>query len=118
MSRLAHALLGGLFAVAGCASPAAAPPPQRAAAAPASSQPRSYEELVAVAKEEALRLLEETLHIDGRVDDVADVSDVTEGPGGAAAFVVSFAGVTDTSAAIVVDRRSGAIRSSSIGGGL
>jgi hypothetical protein len=72
-----------------------------------------HEELVAVARREAVRLLKETLQIDGHVGGVSE-----NGEANTWTFTVSFSNVTDTAAVIVVDARSGAIVSSSIGGGL
>jgi hypothetical protein len=69
--------------------------------------------MLTVARQEAVRLLAETLHVDGQVANVTE-----EEAASTLTFYVTFSNVTDTVAVIVLDARSGAIVTSRIGGGL
>lgn len=68
---------------------------------------------MSVVRAEALRLLAERLHVQGHGGQVSEVAS----DGATRHFVVTFANVSDTAAEVSVDARSGALRSSSLGGG-
>ncbi|MBM4778602.1 MAG: hypothetical protein GQE15_12940 [Archangiaceae bacterium] len=72
------------------------------------------ERVISVVRAEALRLLEERLHVHGHVGQVSE----SARDGDARRFIVTFSDVSDTAAEISVDAQSGAVRSSSLGGGL
>ena len=73
-----------------------------------------HEQLVDLARREALRLLKDRLHVDGHISAISELEQVAN----TLTFIVTFSDVTDTAAEVSVDARSGAIMSSSIGGGL
>lgn len=72
------------------------------------------ERVISVVRAEALRLLEERLHVHGHVGQLSEIPREGE----VRRFIVTYSDVSDTAAEISVDERSGEVRSSSLGGGL